>query len=143
MGPGRGLAVDGDDFLGQHLADRRHPGAEAFLAFRRCQQREDLPEPVVRRDAVRKLEKLPQPRLLGTPEGRDGHPVVRPADDRRGRDEIDEPMTTLARRARVFKDRKKPDRGWFRAFAAQLAERALPIDSSQCQESIAKCWSLY
>ena len=127
------LAIDGHDLARQHLTNRGHPGPKALLERPRRQQREDPPEGVVGGDAVGQLQELSKPRLLGAPERRDTHPVVRAADHRRDRDHhhVDQLVAALARVARVLKGRKMARQGALQVLGRQLSystRQYLPAD---------------
>lgn len=52
----QGLAIDGDDLAGQHLAQALGPGGEGLGELRGIEQGEDAPESVVAGDAVGQCE---------------------------------------------------------------------------------------
>lgn len=60
----QGLAVEGDDFAGQRLAQPLGPGREGLRKLRGIQRREDPPESVVAGDALGQPEQAAQPCAL-------------------------------------------------------------------------------
>jgi hypothetical protein len=116
--PPQRLAVDGHHLPGGDLVQRGDPTQQTPLELRRHERGQHRVEPVVRRDAVRQVEKLLQPLpFLPAPLG-DGDEIIGPRHNRTDRngDDVDQrirdlPPSRIGQRKEVILNPRRDDGG--------------------------------
>ena len=103
-----GLAIHGNDLIGNQLGDRRAPLAKAGRERLGIDQRKHSPKGIVRGETIGQFQKRAQPRLFRLGERLNRHPAI--GSTERGGDgdddDLDQLVPTLGRATRVFQRRK-------------------------------------